>query len=532
MKKTIIVLVLLVFAQGQSQKETTLTSAQWQEDLTFLQDQVHANFSFLFKKVTKENWDKAVAQLYKEIPNLESHEIKVGFSRIVSLFQYGHTQVPFSTLGKEGVLPLNLYHFKDGVFVEGTTKEHKKILGAKVIKVGETPITEALERIRPVVPVENNSYFKAYGLRFLTVPAVLHAQGIVPNYTDATEMTFEKDGKRFTYTLPHIAYKDRSTDYLLTIPNPNWVSARNQSKTPLYLKKLNDTYFNFEYLEESKTLYVRQSSVFNHETETIKDFYERLFAFADTHEVAKFIYDVRLNGGGNNYNNKGLIQAILARPKLNQKGKFFFITGRQTFSACQNLTNEIENYTNAIMIGEPTAENKNFYGDNKKIELPNSKVRAYLSFAWWQDMPQWENADATVPVIAIEPTFKEYQQNQDPVVDFIIQNNLEGFIADPMAHLRDLFVAGKIEELRSESARILKDPIYAHIPFDQHFMQAAENMTFQGQHEGVLLIYQLLSESYPNKPEVWQKLGESYDKLGYEGPAKEAFKKAADLQKG
>ncbi|TKD66046.1 hypothetical protein [Flavobacterium sp. ASW18X] len=531
MKKTILLLFLLIIAQGQAQMETSVSATQWQEDLSYLQYQVHTNFPFLFKKVTQENWDRAVDQLHQEIPNMEPHEIKVGFSRIISLFKYGHTQIPFSTLGKAGILPLNLYHFKDGVFVEGTTKEHQKILGAKLIKIGEYPVAEALEHIYPVVPAENDSYFKAYGLRFLTIPAVLHAQNVIDTYADAVTMTFEKEGQQFTYSLPHIAYKDRSTDYLLTIPNQNWISARDTTETPLYLKKLNDTYFNFEYLEDSKTLYVRQSSVFNHETETIKDFYNRLFAFADEHEIEKFVYDVRLNGGGNNYNNKGLIQAILARPDLNKTGKFFYITGRQTFSACQNLTNEIENYTNAIIIGEPTAENKNFYGDTKKVTLPNSKLNCYLSFAWWQDMPQWENADATVPIVAIEPTFEEYQTNQDPVLAFILTQDMDGFMADPMAHLTQLFIENKIDQLRTDAAQIMSNPLYEHIPFDAHFMQAVENLAFQGQHQGVLLIYQLLSESYPEDVTVWENLGKAYEKLNQKELAQKAFKTAAQLRK-
>lgn len=529
MKKTITLLFFALITQLQAQD--SLTTAQWLADVDALQTEVHTNFPFLFKKVTATEWDTAVADFKKEIPQLAPHQIKVGFSKLIAKFKYGHTQLPFSTIAKEGVLPVNLYHFKDGIYVEGTQKVHQEILGAKVIKIGEYPVEEALERIYPVVPAENDSYFKAYGLRFLTVPAVLHTQGVLPELTDTVSLTLLKGGKTIKYSLPVIAYKSLSRDYLLTIPTADWLSARQQNQTPLYLKKLNDTYFNFEYLEDSKTLYVRQSSVFNHETETIKAFYERLFAFADTHKIEKFIYDVRLNGGGNNYNNKGLIQAILARPNLNKKGKFFYITGRQTFSACQNLTNEIENYTNAIMVGEPTAENKNFYGDTKKVTLPNSKLNCYLSFAWWQDMPQWENADATFPVIAIEPTFAQYQQNEDPVVDFILQNNLEGFIADPMAHLTDLFVAGKIDQLRAESAKIMSNPIYAHIPFDEHFMQAAANMAFQGQDQGVLLIYQLLSESYPEHATVWENLGKAYEKLGYQEPAQQAFKKAAQLRK-
>ncbi|GGG45534.1 hypothetical protein GCM10011414_13870 [Croceivirga lutea] len=524
--KTMLCAVMLLAFTVFGVAQEGLTTTQWQADVDFLKEEVHSNFPFLFKKVTAEEWDAAAAEFRNAIPNLESHEIKVGFSKMVAMFKYGHTQVPFSTLAKYGVLPVNLYHFKDGVYVEGTTKAHEKINGAKVLSVGAFSVEEALAMIRPVVPVENDSYFKAYGIRFLGVPAVLHAQGVIPELGTTVEITVEKEGNTFTYALPQIAYEDLSRDYNLTKPNETWISARSTADTPLYLQKLNDTYFNFEYLPDSKTLYVRQSSVFDHETETIAEFYQRLFAFADTNEISKFIYDVRLNGGGNNYNNKGLIQGILARPELNIEGKFFFIIGRQTFSACQNLTNEIENYTNAIMVGEPTAENKNFYGDNKKVTLPNSKINMYLSFAWWQDLPQWENADATFPIIGIEPTFEEYQNNQDPVLEFILTQDMSDIVTDPMEHFTQLFMQGKVDQLRTDAARILSDPLYAAIPFDVQFMKAAENLEFQGQHEGALLIYQLLTESYPEHAEVWSKFAHMLEVVGQTEAAQQARQKA------
>jgi len=527
--RPILVCIAFLAVSSTAFGQQSLKSAQWQEDLRFLQETVHSDFPFLFKKVKKEAWDAEVEKLSAQIPNLEEHEVKVGLARMVSLFQYGHTQIPFSTIAKDGVLPVNLYHFKDGVYVEGTQKSHIKILGAKVLKVGSFPVAEALQMIRPVVPVENDSYFKAYGLRFLTSPAVLHAQGVIPDYTKNVTLTVEKDGKVMEYELPSIPYEELSRDYGFTIPNEAWSSVRAAGETPLYLKHLNEKYFYYEYLPASKTLYVRQSSVFDHETEKLSDFYKRLFEFIDANEVDKFIYDVRLNGGGNNYNNKPLIQGIMARPKINTKGKFIYIIGRNTFSACQNLTNEIETYTNAIMIGEPTAENKNFYGDAKKTTLPNSKMSAYLSFAWWQDKPQWENADATTPQILREMTFEEYRTNQDPVLELTKNFDFDTFIINPMDHFTKLFIAGEMEQLQKDAARIVKDPLYAHIPFQNEFKQVGRNMLFQEQFESAAFLYGMFTEYYPEDPEMWEDLGKAFKALGKNTEADEAFAKAAKL---
>jgi len=510
--------------------QESLTKQQWQEDLRFLEKTVNSEFPFLFKKVEKEHWNNEVEKFYASIPDLEDHEIKVGLTRMVSLFKYGHTQIPFGTVSENRVLPVNLYHFKDGVYVEGTFKEHSEILGAKLLKIGNVAVEEALKMIRPVVPVENDSYFRAYGLRFLTAPNVLHAQGVIPSLTEKISLTFEKDGKELEYELPTISTDELSRDYGFTIPNEKWTSVREQGSTPLYLKELNSSYFYFEYLPESKILYARQSSVFNHEKESIKEFYNRLFEFIDNNEISKLIYDVRLNGGGNNFNNKQFIQGIMARPKINAHGKFIFIIGRNTFSACQNLTNEIENYTNAIMIGEPTAENKNFFGDNKKVTLPNSKMNAYLSFAWWQDKAPWDGAEATTPQFLKEPTFEEYRTNQDPVVDFAMNNDFEAFIPNPMEHFTKLFVDGEMEQLKTDANRIVKDPLYAHIPFENEFIQVGRTMLFQEQYESAAFLYGMFTENFPENADMWEGLGKALKGMGNTTEAEKALGKAKALK--
>jgi len=528
--KSVLYVILSIVFTNSALAQEKLTTLQWQEDLSHLQERVHGEFPFLFKKITQDAWDKQVADFSAELPDLEEHEIKVGFSRMVSAFAYGHTQIPFSTLAKDAVLPVNLYHFKDGIYVEGVHKNHAEALGAKVLSVNGMPVKEALAKIRPVVPAENDQYFKGYGLRFLTVPVVLHAQGITQELQQEISLELEKDGKRFTHSFPTIPLKAMSRDYLYTIPNDTWLSARIAGETPLYLKHLNEKYFYFEMLEGTKTLYVRQSSVFDDKEETLRGFYARLFDFIDTQGVEKLIYDVRLNGGGNNYNNIHFIKGIMARPKLNTAGNFFYIIGRNTFSACQNLTNDVETYTEAILVGEHSSENKNFYGDTKLVQLPNSGIKAYLSFAWWQDKPQWENADATTPNFYAESSFEAYRTNQDPVLALIKTIDPKTDVIDPMAYFRQLFTEGKLEQLKIDSNRIIGDPKYQHINFEGEFSQVGQMLLDQQQYQPAAFVFGTFVERFPKNPVFWEGLGTALKAIGQTQQAEEAFAKAKSLK--
>jgi hypothetical protein len=101
-----------------------LTGADWQSDLKFLQQTVHKDYSFLFKKVKAEEFDAEVDKFYKAIPSMKENEVLAGFARIVSLFKYGHTNIGWRESPiKYHVAPLNFYWFSDGVYVEGVDKK-------------------------------------------------------------------------------------------------------------------------------------------------------------------------------------------------------------------------------------------------------------------------------------------------------------------------------------------------------------------------------------------------------------------------
>ena len=452
--------------------QESLTAIEWQEDLRFLQETVHRDYSNLFKKVTSEKFDAEVEELYKEIPNMAGHEVMVGFARIVSLFQYGHTNIAFNGgVVKHHKLPINLYHFNDGVYIEGAHKDHEKALGAKLIMIEGVAIAEALKMVRPAVPAENDQYFKAFGMVYLTIPEVLHAQGVTSSLKQTISLTLEKDGKTFQHSISSVAPDQIKLQYGLMKHEGEWLSARMQDDTPRYLKNLDKIYY-YEYIASEKTVYIRHSQIQDDPSENIPKFYARIFDFIEKNDVEKLVLDVRLNGGGNNYKVKPIITGIIQTEKINKPGKFFVIIGRRTYSAAQNLINRLDNYTNVVFIGEPSSENINFYGDNRRVALPNSEFTVFLSFAWWQDKPQWENRDWTSPDLMIDMSFEEYRTNQDPVLDKILNLSGDSFTLDPMAYLTQLFMDGKYEEVKKEAGRMVNDPIYQFVDFESQFNRA------------------------------------------------------------
>ncbi|WP_378187858.1 tetratricopeptide repeat protein [Aquimarina sp. W85] len=530
MKHILIICHLLICIHASAQQTVSIT--QWQEDLRFIQKTIHKDYSFLFVKTTKHDFDTQVDMLYNKIPELQEHEIRVGLARIISLFKYGHTQIPYGTTAKSGILPINLYQFGDDIYIEGVHKNYQKALGAKVLKIEDTPINKAIALVYPVVPVENENYFKAYGLRFLLSPEVLHAQHITKVLSKNVTLTLEKEGTIFTQTFKTIPKQEKPKSFNVTLPTADWLTARATDTIPLYLKYLGEKLYYFEYLENNKTLYVRQSSVFDATNESLQQFYKRLFKFIDTHPIEKLVYDVRLNGGGNNYNNLPFIKGILARPSINKKGSFYFIIGRDTYSACQNLTNEVTRYTEAILVGEPTSENVNFYGDSRAVILPNSKIKVYLSYIWWQDIPALENAKWTAPSIPVSISFEDYINNEDPVLEAALTFDASDFEPKPIAYITDLYVTGQTEKLAEELPKMVHDPRYAFCDFEAELNKKGNLLLQSGrvpELNASIQVFSMIIQLYPKSASTYKNLGHAYVKLGDVSQAKVFLNKAISL---
>jgi tetratricopeptide (TPR) repeat protein len=520
--------IIVVTVHSQDGHPATPASSKM-ADLRFLQQTVHKDYSFLFKKVTVVAFDAEVEKLYKAMPAMKDHERVAGLARIVARFKYGHTDIGWRQSPiKYHVAPVNFYWFNDGVYAEGTDKKYVTVVGAKLVKVEGVPVMKALEALKLLVPAENDQYFKAYGLDFLVIPEALHAQGVAKELKTTVTYTFEKDGKTFEQTITALDAFRMPRTYGFVSKGSGWLTVRDTSTTPYYLKNLDKNYY-YEYLPESKTVYVRQSQVLDDKEDAIPAFYKKVFDFIDKNDVEKLVLDVRLNGGGNNYKNKPVVTGIIESRKINKPGKLFVIIGRRTFSACQNLVNELSNYTNALFVGEPTAENINFYGDNRRVELPKSKIPVFLSFAWWQDKPQWENADWLAPQLAVDMSFDEYRSNKDPILEACLNFSDKDPVIDPMAYLKELFMAGKLDEVEKEAKKMVADPKYRYIDFETKINDAGYNMLNGKQPEAALFVLQLNTNLFPKSANAWDSFAEVNWKEKKTDKAIECYNKAIEL---
>lgn len=142
-------LVLFVSASTIT-AQPKLSVEEWRADLKYLQDKVNQEYSPLLKKVTREEFNETVQELNRKIPSMETHEIIVGFAKLIAMFKYGHTTMPLFSKGHDHgakintgfkLIPINFYSFNNGTFVQAVRKDYQLAAGARVMGVGSKTST-------------------------------------------------------------------------------------------------------------------------------------------------------------------------------------------------------------------------------------------------------------------------------------------------------------------------------------------------------------------------------------------------------
>jgi hypothetical protein len=394
---------------GQRQRETSKpaqpSKEEWRRDLHYFATELAKRHKNLFHTVSREAFDRAVAELDVAIPALADHQIVVGLMKIAASVGDGHTGVRQPREWTR--YPVLFYWFGRELRVIAVSgKEYEQVLGARVVAIGGIALDEVENRVRSCFPSarsENEWYVMSTGPAFLSRPQVLHALGVVPDLGPAP-FTFEDDqGNRFDVALAPIAADPAAAQ--------QWL--RPAPAEPLSRQRPGERFW-FTQLPESRTVYVSFRGY-----QSLGEKARELFAFLDANPVDRLVIDLRQNGGGDFFEGrKHLIKPIVERPAINQKGKLFVLVGRQTFSAAMVNAIDFRELTNALLVGEPIGERPNSYSENDEMTLPSSRLVVSYSTRYYQFVD--EDVPAVMPDQRVDPSWEVYRSGGDPVMDWVL----------------------------------------------------------------------------------------------------------------
>lgn len=486
-----------------------------------------ANHKNIYHTLTPRKLDEAFAALDHDLPTLSDAQITVRLMAIAALVTDGHSSIGFTF--RPGLTHVGLWmvSYPDGIFVEEAAPENKSLLGARLERIGNTPIDEALKRIQPILSCEpgNCTHQLTWPLSmFLADPYVLNGLGLTTS-PDAATYTFSHNGHTSTVTLkPVINARDNHP-----FVNKDWLRAiTTRGEQPI----ANPWSENFAFAEvpSAHTIYLQSSAIYPPPGQTMDQFADRLEHFIATHSDNRLVIDLRHNSGGDNTTLRPLLIAI-ARSRFNHRGHIFVLIGPYTFSAAQSFTDRLENVTEAIFVGRPTGNNVNQYGDPKSFELPNSHLDVRMASLWWQNKDPTDTRVATFPEIAIPPnTFADTLAGKDDALHYALHApappRFEDLIAAAASRGHDQALAA----LNSYTA----DPHHRYtINFTGDLEARLNNLGYRLMRSGdahtAVTVFQITADTYPKSWNAFDSLGDGYEALHDNARAVAAYRRSVEL---
>lgn len=394
-------------AAGAARTQAATREGRWREDLALLASELPRRHKNLFFKITREKFARSVAELDAAVGGMTDAEVKVALMRVVAGVGDSHTSVRWSH-DDFSIFPLRLFGFSDGWYVTEAAAEYSQVVGARLVRVGGASAARAAEAAREMIACENDSCFKRYLPSYLVVPEILHAAKLIPDPREAEFVFAGRDGREFAVTL-----KARKS-----AAGVEWLGpfGGQPAELPLYRRRADKNYW-FEYLADSGTLYVNYSRCRDMEGYPFREMMRELLHAADTRPVERLVIDMRRNAGGDEGIFLPLVAELSRRPRLNRHGRLFVIVGRGTFSsACHNAI-ALKRRTNAVVVGEPTGQKPNSYGEVKTLKLPNSGVEVGYSTWFWKRVEG--DPPAFVPDITVEYPFAAFLHGRDPFMEAV-----------------------------------------------------------------------------------------------------------------
>ncbi len=385
---------------------------RWRYDLDYLarrMEQIHYD---LYDVMTRGRFERAIRDLKAAVPELEDYQVAVGVQRILAMVGDGHTFMlpPIQEMGIHRY-PINVYRYSDGLFVQAATPAYASVVGGRIVSIGGTTVDKAWDAVAEICSHDNASGLMFAVQRYLVIPEILHAVGVVDSIQTVPLTVETRDGGVVTIDLEPIAFNELGNEF---------VRARDgaDAPLPLWLKDQNSAHW-FEFIEADKLVYAQYNQVRDMPGESVEQFSHKLFEFIDENPVEYLVIDMRNNGGGNNFLNKPLVHGLIGSHKVNRRGHLFVITGRRTFSAAMNGAADIEANTEAIFVGEPTGSKPNFVGETTIFPLPCSGLQVSISSLYWQRSHAFDYRIWIAPDLLAELSSEDYRTNRDPSMEAI-----------------------------------------------------------------------------------------------------------------
>jgi hypothetical protein len=334
--------------------------------------------------------------------------------RALGWFKDGHTTVlPFEFVGgpPEGPfrlgLPVRARAFHDGLYVNAGKEEGAALIGARLTRIGDMDVTAFMRAVAEQWP-GNDAWAQRWAGSHVSSSAMLQGLGVIGDAAAPVRLEGLRGRQRVRATLRP---REGATEGL-----------QEMERTPSQRETWEREAGVGNYVRvEGRAVYISCNDMDDVEGKTFADFTRECFAAMENAATDRLIFDVRRNGGGNNFWPEALRKRIL-RSRFNRPGGLYVLTSPFTFSAAQNPSTRLERDSFAIFVGEPTGGAPNHYGDASVTRGEATGIHSMVSTIPWFDSYPMDDREWILPDLPAPVTFADARSGADRALDIAMSH--------------------------------------------------------------------------------------------------------------
>jgi len=350
-------------------------------------------------------WVAKLAELRTSLPTAAPDEQLVQLASLVGLLD---THSWLGVAGTYHVYDILFYPFSDGWYTIRALDP--SLIGTKLVSIGGVPVADVVERLRPLVPSDNESGEMDAMQGLLSYVEYLHGLGVVTDPKKPSYVLQRPDGSTTTVDLRSVP-ESRWIEELGIVGDlvgdaPQAVARRTEPAWGRLDKKTKTFLFSY-----------------NDYTETdLAPVITAMQKALDDGAADRVVLDMRYLRGGNGSLAQPLIDALTGDPRTSGEGGLVVMTGRENVSAGTVVAAALERGTKATFVGEMTpARADNFLCECHDIRLPYSGfVVSVPTFTFHTG----DQRDSIAPDVPMALSSADFFAGKDPVLDAVLDDRL------------------------------------------------------------------------------------------------------------
>lgn len=348
-------------------------------------------------------FDAEAARLRAALPELDREEVFLGLMRVVALIGDSHTRFLSWETIQDPYLPISIGAWQEEFWIDSVQADRADLFGRRLVAVGGAPLDEVVERLAPYLPHENDVVLRNGVASLLSASTVLEHVGLARAH-EPVELTL---------SVPDAVGGGEETVRIAARPAPEfgpWIVYRPAEAVPALHAEQPDERWWWCVLEAEQAAFLQVDVCEDARNPSFAERVGELFQRIDAGGIGTLVVDLRWNVGGDSSVLRPLIDGAQARPELEVR----VLIGRNTYSSAMLNAWQLREEAGALLLGEPTAQKPNSFGETIPLELPNSGLRLDCSTTRFYLVPG--DPPTLAPDVLVPTTFRQSLLGEDPVL--------------------------------------------------------------------------------------------------------------------